>query len=357
MSEQGNSEISPIKVKIDVTSSLGEKVLDALSRATAGLFGAWRIRRDGYAVADVAAYERRMLAQADVDVEAIRCGSIRVGKDGALLPAQSSPSAAKETSQADISKLLLEHAERQATADRIREQANLIKTGLLAESFAAERLGPIGDGNVSTEWLNRWRIEAQRVDDDDLRQIWARLLTEEVATPGSHPIRLVNLLGSLSKSDAKLIESLGRYVYNSLFIVETLFQVRFQTFKVFNNRISLDNLMYLEELGIVSGIGGLISREFRSVDPSKFVAALKSADRCIVIRADNPSLILNAEVVNLTAVGSKLVALGDFKPDEGYLNDTARAAVLSGFSAKICRWRLHPIYKDRLEVFDEADPI
>ncbi len=346
----------PIELKIDVSSKLLEKVWKSLDRATAGLFSAWRLRREGYATADVKAYEMRALVQAEKDAEEIRGGRARVGKSGALEALPQSQDSKLNASPTDLIRFLVENGERQIVADHLRKQINLVKTGLLAEAYASDRSGDAPNEDVSEEWLSRWRHEAQNVDDDSLRQIWAKLLTEETVSPGTHPIRLINLLGGLSRKDAELVEKLGQYVFDRRFIVEYVQQVKWNHFDVFKERIGLEELLYLQELGIVTGLGGLFTRSIHSSLPDQFTAALKIADRCVIIRDPDPKKKLEVGTFGLTQVGAKLVELGSFIPSEEYLFDMARAAKLAGFDGKVAKWKPSTELPGQIYIFDEVSP-
>ena len=61
---------------------------------------------------------------------------------------------------------------------------------------------------INEDWLNIFIENAKNVSDDEMRFIWAKLLSEEVVCNNSYSISTLNILRNMSKSDATLFTKL-----------------------------------------------------------------------------------------------------------------------------------------------------
>ena len=78
----------------------------------------------------------------------------------------------------------------------------------------------ISDEPISQTFFNRWRREAEMIDEDDLRQFWARLLVEETKKPNSISPGTLEVARNLTRSDALLFQKLCRGVVKNALVVD-----------------------------------------------------------------------------------------------------------------------------------------
>lgn len=77
----------------------------------------------------------------------------------------------------------------------------------------------ISDEPLSQTFFNRWRREAEMVDEDDLRQFWARLLVEETKKPKSISFGTLDVARNLTHDDAVVFQRLCRGVVGNALVV------------------------------------------------------------------------------------------------------------------------------------------
>jgi hypothetical protein len=77
----------------------------------------------------------------------------------------------------------------------------------------------ISDEPITQTFFNRWRREAEMIDEDDLRRFWASLLVEEAKKPNSISPRTLNVARNLSREEARLFENMAKYVCNGALFV------------------------------------------------------------------------------------------------------------------------------------------
>ena len=89
---------------------------------------------------------------------------------------------------------------------------------------AVSQLSGVPDEQISNEplsqtFFNRWRREAEMIDEDSLRQFWASLLVKETKQPGSITPRTLDVARNLSQEDARLFEHMAKFTCgNALFV-------------------------------------------------------------------------------------------------------------------------------------------
>ena len=80
--------------------------------------------------------------------------------------------------------------------------------------------GEISDEPICQTFFNRWRREAEMIDEDDLRQFWTALLVEETKKPNSISPGTLDVARNLTRADALLFQKLCRGVVGNALIVD-----------------------------------------------------------------------------------------------------------------------------------------
>lgn len=68
----------------------------------------------------------------------------------------------------------------------------------------------VSDEPLSQDFFNHWRREAEMIDDEALRQWWARILVEETKTPRSISPRTLDVVKNLSQEEAEIFRTMIR---------------------------------------------------------------------------------------------------------------------------------------------------
>lgn len=92
------------------------------------------------------------------------------------------------------------------TQQQTKRQANVMT--IAAE--AADQLGEdVSEEPVDPDWIARFFSYAQDISTEQLQHLWGRILAREVQQPGQVPLRTVELLRNMTKSDADLLGKLA----------------------------------------------------------------------------------------------------------------------------------------------------
>lgn len=72
--------------------------------------------------------------------------------------------------------------------------------------------------NVSKTFFNKWREYAQYIDEKELKEFWGRVLVEEVYSPNTINLRVLNTLSMMSSAEAKIFNEAIKYIIFDKFI-------------------------------------------------------------------------------------------------------------------------------------------
>ena len=148
---------------------IGVRLIEKISDATGVLYEPTRIKRRANAEAKAAI----MQAEADVEV-------------------------------ADIQK----RAAQRFVNEQVRWQANMEEVIEKASPLVEDDASP---EDMENDWLLNFFDKSRMVSDDEMQEIWARVLAGEVNAPGAYSRKAVNILSDMDKSDAELFNTLCRF--------------------------------------------------------------------------------------------------------------------------------------------------
>lgn len=338
---------------IKMWETLTEKGIGSLLRP-------WSIRRDGRASTDARREEMLVLAQTELDIEAIRRGEKELDKEGNLVsvPLLSHQEQEVISAQLEAPPLmkLLENITHQKMADVLHDEVTISKILLHAEEellkgggeepvkvtilkmlvHAEQELLKGGDEEpkeyVADDWLRRWRDSAKDISSDDLQQLWGKILAGEFRNPGTYSLRTLEFVKSLTQGEAEAIASIGPYTMGC-------FGVIFNEPNGFMEDKGIDSrkLVELQELGIL--LNAQPYPYWVSTNESgRFCNVLLVGSKVIFITSPVTSQELTFSAFCLTKLGKEMLSLGQFDADEDYVLHVARCIKAKGFNVQVGRW-------------------
>lgn len=201
--------MSEMPIKVDAVANLnplvkeGASLVASLNKGVAKIFsallGPWVAERERHA--------RHIAEQTEVECRAIRDRQATYS-EGRLIPFEHPGS----LTSAYHSLHSLNHE-----ADALRLKA--------AMELAAVKFNDIPDQEISDEplpqtFFNRWRREAEVIDESELRDRWATLLVEETCKPGSISPRTLDVVSKLSHDEASVFERACCGVYDKMLVTK-----------------------------------------------------------------------------------------------------------------------------------------
>ena len=215
----------------------------------------------------------------------------------------------KEQSETEITDL-----HRRAVHRWIEEEAQRQKN---MEDITAKALPQLDENatpdSVENDWIVNFFDKSRIVSDNEMQELWSRVLAGEANTPGTYSKRTVNFLSDLDKADADLFTKLCGFGWMVGNVVPLVFDFQAEIYN--NHGIDFNGLSHLESIGLIqfNSIGDLVRRNL----PKKFVVLYYGKPLALEMPKDASSN-LGIGKVRLTKIGQELAPICGSRPVEGF---------------------------------------
>lgn len=210
----------------------------------------------------------------------------------------------------------------------LKHSLNVRRIGLRAD-MQAEALvfEVISERPVDADWLLRWKEAAARAVASDFQEMWARVLVNEVRQPGTHSLRTLSFLSTLSLSEMTTLRfitglDLGGFVCR-------------EAASYFHEAIHFPMFAQMQAMGLMQD-DAQVSVTLKTVAKTGFRAVLRCQSKALYIEGEGDALVLAASL--LTPLGCEVMALFTGMPDTGYLFATGNALKKRGYRIDIGDW-------------------
>jgi hypothetical protein len=103
---------------------------------------------------------------------------------------------------------------------------------------------------MEDDWISNFFDKCRIVSDEEMQQIWAKVLAGEANSPGTYSKRTVNFLGSLDKQDALLFTKLCGFGWQIGKVSILIYDEKHPMYS--DGGISFDLLSHLDDIGLIS---------------------------------------------------------------------------------------------------------
>ncbi len=319
-------------------SAPGEKLLIKLwetiaDKGIGSLLKPWQKRREGRAEIEVKRQELLTLAQAEVDASLIRLGKKELLSDGSVVEVNSTAFRDKAPSGLDVASI----ANRNVITDAIRKEVNLSRIIVYAEDEIISDPTNPSEVDVSEDWLFRWKEFASKVSDDQVQQLWAKILVGEIKSPGSSSYRLIDFIDKLSRDEINDISKIFSLtmVNNNLIVRGVKGDADFLS----GNGLAKDFFAKMGELGVISQttIGAVdvtTNLDLLKFNPFQlayngFVVSLRNTDK---VKDGKISILY----YTLTKLGRELFFMAKIPASRPYLESLVDDLSKTGAISELC---------------------
>jgi len=222
--------------------------------------------------------------------------------------------------EARRSEVALRAAHRLLEVEEIRQRNIDSITAIAAEQLAED----VSDVPVEPDWAARFFREAQDVSNEQMQQIWGKLLAGEVEKPGSFSTRTLAVVSNLSSDEATKFGTVCSLVSKIHGTGLATFLTDVNGSFARSKGLSFEGFETLQAAGLVvhSHIGG---RSLQTQQPSCTVPIERPGNLLLLAKgtlANVPAGVLNLGTVSLTPAGAELFSIADWSPSPEYDTET-----------------------------------
>ncbi|MEA1907427.1 MAG: DUF2806 domain-containing protein [Euryarchaeota archaeon] len=228
---------------------------------------------------------------------------------------------AKAEAKADLiqaeSKIQITELHRRAMYRFVEEEAKRQSNIENIISKALPQLDDKGDpSQIEDDWITNFFDKCRIVSDDEMQNLWSRVLSGEANVPGTYSRRTVNFLSDLDKAEAKHFSDLCGFGWMMLgAFVPLVFD---EQADICNNKeITFNSLSHLESIGLIqfTSLSGFVAQSLpQKISVSYYGQVLELS---FAKETDNE---LNIGEVMLTKIGQELAPICESKPVDGFID-------------------------------------
>lgn len=206
---------------------------------------------------------------------------------------------------------LMQRSELRLRYSQIQKQHNIEsvigKTALELEGKDAN----IAD-EVDKDWLNRYFNIVEDISDEDMQNLWAKILAGEILKPKTNSLRLLNFLKNTSRDEFNTILKIMPFITDGVVFQEI------ETLKKYD--ISYGLLLKFDELGILNS-DGFTNTDFEL--QSKQEEHLLQTDNFELILMNNSleTVRIRLPVFSVTGIGLDLLRLSNASVNIDFLRE------------------------------------
>lgn len=212
-----------------------------------------------------------------------------------------------------------------ADIEALRHSLNVRRIGLRAEVIAESlEFSTLSERPVDADWLLRWQDSAERVVATDFQDLWARILVDETRQPGSHSLRTLGWLATLSRADVETISIAARLDLGGFLCREAT--------GYFKDEIHAPMFAQLAEMGLIDDRDDA-TMTFRTTAKSGLRIVLRCYHKSLVVEGVGEELSLSA--YPFTRLGREIFPLFAGTGDSAYLFAISNGLKKRGFKVEL----------------------
>ena len=203
---------------------------------------------------------------------------------------------------------------RRAMHRRVEEEAQRQKN---MEDITEKALPQLNEDakpdSIEDDWIVNFFDKSRIVSDNEMQELWSRVLAGEANVPGTYSRRTVNFLSDLDKAEAELFTKLCGFVWKIPYLAPLVFDGKAEIYN--RHGIDLDNLRHLVSIGLIQfvEIGRLVIHDL----PKRFAVAYYDRALTLEMPQDTDNR-LDIGMATLTRIGEELAPICGSKPVEGF---------------------------------------
>lgn len=167
--------------------------------------------------------------------------------------------------------------------------------------------------SIENDWILNFFDKCRIVSDNEMQDLWSRVLAGEANAPGTYSKRTVNFLSDLDKTEAELFTKLCGFGLYIGAVVPLVFDFQVEIYNRYG--INFNALSHLENIGLVQfdGIAGFARQEL----PKRFTVFYYGRKLVLEMPKDIGNTLEIGKVL-LTKIGQELAPICGSQPVEGF---------------------------------------
>lgn len=179
---------------------------------------------------------------------------------------------------------------------------------------AIPKLNPAAEpDNLDDDWIVNFFEKSRLFSDEQMQELWARILAGEANKPGSYSRRVVAAVSTLSKPDAESFNSLCSFGWMIEQLTPLIYDIQSDIYQ--NHGVTFMVLLDFEAIGLIS----MSAHGFGHTNASQeFGPSYHGESVDLLLPPEEHGYHMNTGIVLLTGAGLELATLCDLRPIDGF---------------------------------------
>ena len=167
--------------------------------------------------------------------------------------------------------------------------------------------------SMENDWIVNFFDKSRIVSNDEMQELWSRVLAGEANTPGTYSKRTVNFLSDLDKSEADLFTKLCGFIWDIGELKPLVFDPEAEIYN--RHGINFSSLIHLDSIGLIqfNGTTSFLTKNL----PKRFVVFCHGRLLALEMSKDAGNNLPIGKTL-LTRIGKELAVISGSKPVEGF---------------------------------------
>ena len=211
---------------------------------------------------------------------------------------------------------LYENIQQRIVHQEIRKQINIDNIAQIA-AIQLNQEQEVSDEKIDDDWSTRFFNIVQDISDEEMQNLWGRILAGEIKKPKSFSMRTLELLKNLSKEEAEIFTKFSSI---KIFAGNTNMIFNQDNGKFLEDEfgIKFTDRLLLTELGLISSENNL-EFSFYPTNSIKQINYIEYGSKGIFLERPEETPKQAIQVLVFTKVGSELSKLIDEEPNINYI--------------------------------------
>ena len=172
----------------------------------------------------------------------------------------------------------------------------------------------VSSEKVNPDWITRFFDIVQDISNEQMQELWGRVLAGEVKQPKSFSLRTLEALRNITSEEAQLFEKMAPFtLYSGSYFIYNNTSVKKNDFK-----ISYEDVARLIEIGLVQP-GSMVTQNYYNNTPSDVTHNISCGDYLFFLNQPPQKSQISIPVYPLTLIGCELYNLITIEPNFEYL--------------------------------------
>lgn len=177
----------------------------------------------------------------------------------------------------------------------------------------------VSDEPVNKDWINRFFSIVEDVSDEEMQNLWAKILSGEIKRPKSYSLRTLEFLKTLSKEEAECFLHNTQFIISGCICSEDKFGMSL-----------LNDVLLLSDIGLISSEDLVLNK---NIEPNSRGSIIINDNIVLILHNDTEQTIsFIIREMKISKIGMELLSISEVEDNTHFLTELSSFLKSKGIS-------------------------